>query len=212
VRRVTEVTTPASDLSLVSLELVKDELDLPMGDFIQDARLLRYIKQCSADVHSYCRRIFPVQTYKDSFVSDESDLWSWTAETVLQLSNYPVAAIESLTEGTTVLGTTNYRIDSMTGKICRVNGTNFSYWSGQQTVVQYTAGFDVIPDDVIEATLRLVTMRAHLRGRDPMLKVREGPTYGREEFWVGSMPSMAHGMPYDIAQKLDVYVPIRGIG
>jgi hypothetical protein len=51
--------------------------------------------------------------------------------------------------------------------------------------VTITYGQTKIPDDVVDAALRLVTMRFKQKGRDPMLMSQSQPNLGDKRWWVG---------------------------
>lgn len=195
-RRIVSVLTPAESLALVTLETVKQELGIAADNIAQDARLTRYISQASAQIHTYTQRIFPLQTYRNRYLADYSPMRG------LILSAWPVVEIAVLTEDGAAV--TDYELDAEPGLIWR-HGWNWHTWRGAETVVDFSAGYADIPDDIEAAALRVVTLQNSVHGRDPYLRVREGPTYGREEFWIGNMP-MDSGLPADVAQLLRHYM------
>lgn len=76
-------------------------------------------------------------------------------------------------------------------------------------VLTFTYAAALIPDDLVDICLRMVTARFHARGRDPMLMQRETPQVGNERFWVGGTPGQNGPFPPDIASALDTYrVPV----
>ena len=187
----------AESLALVSLDEVKQELGIDPADTSQDARLQRYINQSSAQIHTYTQRIFPLQTYRNRFLADHAPVRG------LILSAWPVTEIVALTEDGVAL--TDYELNATPGLIWRQGWDCYGGWHGRETVVDFTAGYADIPDDIEAACLRVVTLQNSVHGRDPYLRVREGPTYGREEFWIGNMP-MDSGLPADVAQLLKHYM------
>jgi hypothetical protein len=73
--------------------------------------------------------------------------------------------------------------------------------------ISYT--FESMPADLVEATLRLVTMRYKQKDRDPMMVSQDQPNIGSKRFWVGSQPGQSGPFPPDIASLLDSYrVPV----
>jgi hypothetical protein len=70
---------------------------------------------------------------------------------------------------------------------------------GKSVTISYA--FNQIPDDLVDACLRLVTQRFHGRGRDPMQMERTTPGMGTERFWI---PAKQQGsLPPEIAGMLD---------
>lgn len=83
-------------------------------------------------------------------------------------------------------------------------------WEARPTTVNYYAGYETIPADVVDAALRLLTNRFYSRGRDPNLREQDMPGVGRQTWWVGGPPKSG-GMPLEIADLLDRYrVPVIG--
>jgi hypothetical protein len=60
-----------------------------------------------------------------------------------------------------------------------------------------------VPDDLIDATLRLITARFKARGRDPALVQRETQGVGSERFWFGNAPGQTGPFPPDIEGLLN---------
>ena len=74
-------------------------------------------------------------------------------------------------------------------------------------IIAYTAR--IIPFDLADMCLRLVTARWHARGRDPMMMQRETPEIGSQRFWVGGIMGQDGPFPPDITSALDTYrVPV----
>lgn len=62
-----------------------------------------------------------------------------------------------------------------------------------------------IPYDLVEATLRMVTLRYKQQGRDPMQVQLDQPGIGTQRWWVGTTPGQDGVFPPDIAGLLDNY-------
>ena len=90
--------------------------------------------------------------------------------------------------GQTLILDTDYVLNTGAGLLTRLCGDRPTGWGSTQTVVLYSAGYDPIPADVQAECIDRVKAMNHGRGRDPLLKVRDGDTYGRQEFWLGSLP------------------------
>ena len=102
----------------------------------------------------------------------------------------------------------DFTVDAKKGWLIRLNA-----WTGQKqrweavpTTVQYLGGYQTIPDDLVDACLRLVTMRLATRGRDPTLVERtQGQLAGSERFWVGPVHGQSSSLPPEIALLVDHY-------
>lgn len=213
-RRTDTVLAAAACFDLVDLETVKDELAVPQGDYLPDAQYKRYIAQVSAAVHGQIDpRVLPVQSYRNTYRWDagwfgQRDWYRQRYEIELSLSQYPVQSISSVTENGIALDASDYELDADAGLIRRLSGGAYTPWRASEIIIEFEAGYSTIPADIVGIVLRLITMRAKGRNRDPMLREREGPTYGRESFWVGGTPDMRGGMPLEMAQVLDRYRPV----
>jgi hypothetical protein len=203
--RITRILVPAASLDLVDLQTVKSELGIAPDDASSDIVIERHIAASSAKAHSYCARYFPAQTYRDTFTRQPPGWFSGRHAQILPLAQRPVLEVLSVAMDGGVLAAESYQIDYDVGWLRAVSGDAVGYWIGAQVVVEYTAGFVEIPADVQAAVLELVSTRVAAQGRDPMLRSRDGPTYGREEFWLGGGPGQESGMPQRVAQDLEHY-------
>ncbi len=106
----------------------------------------------------------------------------------------------------------DFIIDALRGWLIRVNPwTAISVkWEAEPVTVQYQAGYSPIPDDLVEACLKLVTARFRARGRDPMLTERAIPgAVGSERYWVGASPGQRGSLPPEVEALVDQYrVPV----
>jgi hypothetical protein len=89
-------------------------------------------------------------------------------------------------------------------------------WPPGRIVVVYQAGYALpnddygsnvatLPSDLETACIRLVVGRFRARGRDPMLRSKNQPTIGGEQYWVGATPGQTGPYPNDIMAILNAY-------
>lgn len=108
----------------------------------------------------------------------------------------------------------DFTIDSARGWLIRLDGfTGVSVkWESEPVTVQYQAGYAPIPDDLVDATLRLVTARFRTRGRDPTVVERtQGQMVGTERYWVGGAPGQKGPFPPEIEALIAPYrLPVIG--
>lgn len=106
----------------------------------------------------------------------------------------------------------DYTVDAKRGWLIRLNTWTgeSTRWEAEPVTVQYQAGYNPIEDDLIEATLRMVTARFRARGRDPMLVQRNQPdAIGMERYWVGTAPGQVGTLPPEVVELVDHYrVPV----
>lgn len=214
---VSAVQSAATDDSLVELDEIKSELKIDANDTSNDVWLERAIGQVSRSICSYCNRKFHVETMLDVFYVQQ-DPYPYQLPggvLALQLARWPVknllgvtqrlsaATTHTLTEGT------DFALDGGVGQLLRLDtNAGMTRWEALPVSVNYAAGFDNIPDDVVVAALRWMVWRWSERTRDPTLKATQQPDYGTKSYWVGG-PPMSGGVPQEIAALLDNYrVPV----
>lgn len=214
---ITTVVTAAGTYDLTDLDTVRDELSLKANDTTNDNFLSRAISQASVAIANYCNRVFAAETVQDVIYASSARAYGGVA--ALQLSRYPVIAITSatVTDGTgaqTVLvAGTDYTLDATRGWLVRLSAASGTPtgWYQSITTVTYSAGYATIPDDLVEATLRVVTQRFSGRGRDPLLKSQSQPGLGDQTYWVGSAPGVKGIFTEEICGLIDAYaLPLTG--
>lgn len=182
----TEVTDAASTRDLARLDVVKRDLGISGG--ADDAYLGDQISAASAAIETWCNRRLAQEELSDSFRLPVGG----RAVEVLSLAVYPVAAIASVTEDGTALVAADYELDSATGFLWRLDGSdNRRCWpSGAKIEVAYTGGYELLatlPREIEQACLSMVRRNWFARRRDPLVKAEEVPDVLRQEFWVGQV-------------------------
>jgi hypothetical protein len=204
--RITTVVTPATSNWLVTLDAALDELGLTSDGGTQDSQVGRIIGQVSAAISAYCGRIFVKQSYRDQFRYPCN--WLGYGKPLL-LSRAPIAvdgdgaAILTATEDGAAVVLAEWEADLSAGMLYRLDsGGSATSWTGSLVVVDYDAGYDLIPEDVQAAALRWLVMRYTARGRDPLLRSEEVPGAQRFDYQVSQAPA---GVPPDVAEMLGPY-------
>lgn len=202
-RPIVSVLEPATSLLLADLETAKDELGIAPEDTSQDARISRYLAQASSQIHRYCDRIFPMQVYRNVF---HRDWWRTNLCGPLIAAAWPIVEVIGVSADGSVVD--EYLVQADAGLVYR---SGYSGFTAADTVLDYRAGYAQIPADIEAAAIRLVRWNQGVRGwdvdspRDPMLRSREGSTYGRIEWFGNYTPGLEGGLPQEVAQMLDHY-------
>lgn len=193
---ITTTVTPASSRDMTTLADVREQLQFKSNDTAQDAWISKVITRTSLQAERYCNRIFVQQTYQDTF-----GMVYGAPGTPLLLGQAP-ADVTLVTVDGVDLGATDFIADSDAGMLYRSAG-----WTSSQSIaVQYSAGYSEIPDDVQLAVILLCVMTYRARTRDPLLREKETPNLGREQYWVGHLPGGEQLiLPGDIAALLNPY-------
>ncbi|TIO72236.1 head-tail connector protein [Mesorhizobium sp.] len=203
---ITTVVTPPTSAALTTLANVKAELSIT--DASLDTLLTSYIGSASAAIAQYCNRTFGVQTLKDE-AWPEREFYSYQLPgtlSAIQLSNWPVVAVTSLTEnGDALVDGTDYRVDKATGTLLRLDGLGYvKPWLAWPIVATYSAGYATIPADIDDAAVRMVKARYLAKGRDPFMKQENIPGVREVTYWVATGAD-AGNMPPDVADILENY-------
>jgi hypothetical protein len=205
--RISRVIVPATSYALVTIDQAKQSLKIPLDDTSQDAAVQAQVDHVSAAVARYCDRVFVVQTYRDQLRSVCS--WLRYGEP-LPTAQKPIAEAEgepliTITQDGAELEATVYEVDAERGLLYRLDSAGASAaWTGSTAILDYTAGYDPIPDDVQAATLEWITARWSAQGKDPALRSETIPDV-ISQMWSSdaqtpSMPSGARELlaPYRV--------------
>jgi hypothetical protein len=193
------VVTPAADRDLITLADLREQLQFSPNNTADDAWLIKVIGRTSRQAERYCDRIFQPQDYRETF---RGGVTGNDGEPLI-LAQAPVddTSLVVSVDGA-ALDVAGYVLSSFPGLVYRV-GDSQRWTSGTSIVAAYTAGFDIIPDDVQQAVLQLCVVEVAGRGRDPMLRADESGG-ARREYWIGGVPGST-AIPQDIAGLLNPY-------
>lgn len=191
------VTTPADTYDLTDLATVKQELDINTTD--NDDLLNRWITQASRRIQKYCDRVFSAEGVTETFRTNagvnasvaqfRSAIAYPNGAKSLELRRRPIVSIDSIVEDNTrtLVADVDYTYDIEAGIIYRLYNTGTTNWPlFSKVVVEYTGGFDPIPDDVVEACLLYLRKRWAERGRDPTLRQITIEGVGSKTYWVST--------------------------
>jgi len=206
--RISRTVVPAGSLALVTVEQAKATLGIDAADTSQDTALAALIDHVSAAIHRYIDRILVQQGYRDQFryvanwmfVGEPLQLWQYPV--ALDEDGYPVAAV--VQDGVTV-DATLYESNDERGLLYSIDASGAYGWTGLLITVDYTAGYDPIPEDVQAAALDWLTARWHSEGRDPTLRSETVPDLLAQTY-AGSDPMAATGIPGTARDLLAPYM------
>lgn len=177
------VTTPASDLSLLTVE----ELRAAVGvtDTSQDPALTTLGLRLSAAIAKQCGvasdGIRPATLLSETC----SEVFRPSRTTgSLVLARRPVTEITSVDENGAVLAAADYEVSRGTGILMRLSGDRAFSWPCGKITVVYKAGFTAAPDDLKLAASKLATALYSETARDPNLKRIDIPDVEEREYWV----------------------------
>jgi hypothetical protein len=191
-----QVVTPASDLSLLTVEELRVAVGRALGDASQDAALATLGSRVTAMITKACRvnsdgvnpATLLLEGCRDSFRLVSSSPY-------LYLSRRPVQQVTSITEaGADLAEDVDFEIDAAGGRLIRLCSDAESTWRRGRIVVEYDAGFDPVPDDLKAIAAQLAGGYWADNGADPMEKSLSIPGVIETTRWVdqnanGQMPS-----------------------
>lgn len=164
---ISRTITKADDSSLISLDDAKNLLDIPLTDTSQDVAIQGAIDGISTGICNYCDRFFVVQTYRDQLRNP-----CFGYGDPLRTRQFPIVTDDTgeakltVTVDGVVLDPSSYDLDIDFGRVYLIT----SGWAGASVVVDYSAGFDPIPPDVVSAASIWLVGDWMARNRDPAIK------------------------------------------
>lgn len=206
IRVVTTVTAAAANYLLTDLATVKAELGI--SGSANDAALRRYLKSSSAAAAQYCNRVFQAEAVTDAFYP-EQDPYPFQVPggvSALQLTRWPMVSVTTVTEnGVALAQDSDFRIDAARGQLLRLDGNGaLRGWPARPIVAAYTGGYQAIPDDIVDAVMRMVRARWFARDRDPYLMTEDITGVYSARWWIAT-GDQAGNMPPDVVDILDNY-------
>lgn len=213
-RQTFRVTSPAADLSLLTIEQLRAAAGLASDDDSQDAELEPLGEAIAADIATACRTesdgVNP-PTLKEETVVET--FWNCDRADEVFLSRRFVSSVSAVSERETALTTDDYVLDAEAGMLRRVIGGRPWAWYTGDLSVTYVAGFATVPADLVAIATDLARHRLSAAAVDPLEKATtiEIPDVEtrRVDRWVGAMPgSNAGPVPADIVARLSRYMNV----
>lgn len=206
--RISRTIVPAASLALVTVEQAKATLGIGAADTSQDAALQALIGQVSAAIHRYIDRILVQQGYRDQFRYVAN--WMCVGEP-LRLWQYPIAldedgaAVATIVQDGVAVDVALYEANDERGLLYSIDASGAYGWTGLLITVDYTAGYDPVPEDVQAAALDWLTSRWHSEGRDPSLRSETVPDLLGQTY-AGVDPMASSGVPGTARDLLEPYM------
>jgi hypothetical protein len=203
------IASPNTDRSLLTLA----ELRAAVGasDSSKDATLIPLGAYVSAMITAACKvgkagAIPPtlrLETVTETFLFK-------TLQKSLVLARRPVVDIISVTTLGSEISDTDFMVDAASGILYRSNGDGCwiselygrcSYWPCGNTIVEYSAGYETVPDDLKYAAIKFVQSENVIGSRDPTLKSLRIEGVSERTWWV-SDKQVTSALPGDVMDIL----------
>ncbi|MBR0931639.1 hypothetical protein JQ561_33940 [Bradyrhizobium diazoefficiens] len=199
-----QVTQPADDLNLLTIDELRVAVGLDADDASQDAKLETLGKRVSAMIAASCRVAKDGVNPPTLLLEGCEDSYRLKCgQQAIYLSRRPVQQMVSVTvNGTTMAQDVDYEVDPAAGKLVRLCGDQETWWQAGRIVVEYDAGYETVPDDLKAIAAQLAGGYWADDGVDPLEKRISIPGVMDVERWVDS--SADPQMPADILNALTV--------
>lgn len=133
---------------LVTLNEMKDYLGIPFATTTYDGFLTEQITVISEAIEKYCGRKFSSATYTQTIYKDQFENKN---DKTIYLLHYPLKTINTIKLDN--VNITGYRIEYDYSRITKIDGF---INDGEELVINYTAGYDVIPAPIRQTVFSLV--------------------------------------------------------
>jgi hypothetical protein len=191
------VTAPAADLQLLSQEELRVAAGLEADDASQDAALaIRGLQvaealagACGIAKAGYDPSLAPLRGEAPPTLKAETLVQSYRIRNgydgdKLLLARWPALEIISVTTDTTELLAGDWELDIPGSALLRVSGNNTVCWPYGRVIVEYDAGYDIIPEGLKGYAARLVGLYHASASADPTERRVEIPGVITVERWV----------------------------
>lgn len=189
----------AAETKLTTIAAARAELQVSSG--ADDAYLATLIDQASDAVRSWCKRVFAVETVRESIYPDKPGK-------SLMLSRWPVVVITAVTINGVAEDVANVEAED-SGHLFRLDASGCrTSWPSGRIVVEYSAGYVLpgrpgrtLPNDIERAALSLVKGNWFARTRDPMIRSETVEGAGSTDYFSGTVSRL----PPDVESLLSPY-------
>jgi hypothetical protein len=214
---VSTIVTPADDYDLIDLATLKTLLGVTATTW--DAVFALWITQASTTAQNFTGNPFVIEARQDQ-IWPRKDGVPWTVRpdlNTLELARWPLTAVDSVVEqiaglAKTLVAGTDFLADNEHGWLYRLDREGRPKdWAPDPVTVAYSAGYETIPADVVDAIASMVKIRWFAQTRDPMIRSSNIEGVAETSYWFASGPGADTDMPPDIQAKLERFrIPVVG--
>lgn len=185
------IASPNTDRSLLTLAELRAAVGV--SDSSKDATLIPLGEYVSAMITSACKvaksGVIPptlrLETVTETFLFK-------SLQKSLVLARRPVVSLVSVTQTDSLLSDTEYSLDAASGILYRSNIAGYwtvangpwGWWPAGNTVIEYSAGYAVVPADLKYAAIKFVQSENTIGSRDPTLKSLRIDGVSERTWWI----------------------------
>jgi hypothetical protein len=195
------ISSPNTDRSLLTLAELraaagvsdgrKDATLVPLGNYIS-AMITKACKVAKAGAIPPTLRL---ETVTETFRLKSS-------QSTLVLARRPVVAFTSVMISSSESDVSDYEYDAAAGILYNVSGDAHIVWPVGPVVIEYSAGWAIVPDDLKYAAMKFVQGELSSTSRDPTLKRLKIEGVSEREWWVPDNPNSDSVVPPDVMDIL----------
>lgn len=187
------ITTPASDLSLLTIEEMRAAAGVTGG--ASDTALRAMERKVAASIMSECNIAIgagsPPTLLRETLTQT---IYQACGESLILARRHDVV-ITSIVEDDVTLLDTDFIVDPESGLTTKFCSDYPAWWSARKVVVVYAAGFATVPEDLKAAATDYFRASWQEQSRDPLVKSErvkvENVDEVERQFWVGSVPGQS---------------------
>ncbi|RWF66848.1 hypothetical protein [Mesorhizobium sp.] len=187
------ITTPANDLTLLTIEAMREAAGITGGG--SDTSLRAMEARCAASIMSECGIAVGSGGAPTLRRETLTETFYQACGEQLILSRRHEISITSIVEDSVTLIDTDFIVDPESGLLNKLCSDCPSWWSARKVVVVYGAGFTTVPADLEEAAFDFFRSSWLEKSRDPLVKSErvkvENVDETERQFWVGSVPGQS---------------------
>lgn len=208
---ILSVTAPASDLSLLTLDELRAAIGLKDNSKDADLRALgtrvfdRITQACRIAADGATPPTLRQETLTETFRFDLLRRWDWRSrQREIVLSRRPITQVKSVEEAGTVLNpATDYETLAAAGMLRRLLNDEPAHWGSGKVIVQYTAGWETVPEGLKLAAERLARAYWFQQSRDPAVRQINIPGVIERQYWISAASDP--DIPKEIMDMLGPY-------
>jgi hypothetical protein len=196
------VTSPADDLTLLSIEELRVAVGLASDDDSKDDQLDSLGIRVAAMITASCMVVGDGLAQPTLRLEELTETYRLKSDQrTLYAARRPITEVHSITEnGVTLTADVDYEFDAAAATFTRLTNDVATCWPSGKVVVDYEAGYETVPDVLKAIAAQLASSYWANAGIDPMEKRLSIPGLIDRERWVDQTAN--NQMPADILGAL----------
>lgn len=212
---VLSVTTPAIDLTLLTLAELRSAVNLTNNSRDSDLKILgadvadAITQACKVATDGATPATFRLETLTETF---RLNRWfnrksQQSSHAALLLGRRPIVSVVSIVEAGITLDPSAYEVHAGAGMLERLVLDAPSHWARDKIVVSYTAGWSTVPQGLKRAAGKLAKLYWDEKSKNSSLRQITIPGVSEKTYWIGSPTDP--DIPQDVMDDLGPYINLQ---